>query len=42
MFGKVDNFDSQDGESLIERKEQNGSRRLKLVNAAKEVPLVVK
>ena len=35
MFSKAANFDSQDGESLIERKEQ--SRRLKLVTAAKEV-----
>ena len=35
MFSKAANFDSQDGESLIERKEQN--RRLKLVTAAKEV-----
>ena len=40
MFSKgATNFDSQDGESLIERKEQNRSHRLKLVTAAKEVPL---
>ena len=40
MFRKMDNFDSQDGESLIERNERNqgsGEHRLKLVTAAKEV-----
>ena len=40
MFSKADNFDSQDGESLIERKQQ-GTRRVKLVTAAKEVSVVV-
>ena len=44
MFSKADNFDSQDGERLIERKEENVSRggsRLKLVTGAKEVVVVV-
>ena len=44
MFSKADNFDSQDGESLIERKEENerrGGSRLKLVTAAKEVVVLV-